>query len=129
MFPLLIALAPMAMLYPLWSNPVSAGEDDAVYYYPLRKMVGQALARWEWPISDSLTAGGAAVLADPQSAVFFPATWLFAIMPAKLAYSLSIFAAFGVAGLGAWVYLRRLGLVKPAACLGALAFMFCGFLN
>lgn len=127
MIPLLIALAPMAMLYPLWSNPVSAGEDDAVYYYPLRKMVGQALTRGQWPISDPLTAGGAPVLADPQSAVFFPATWLFAFMSAKLAYSLSIFAAFSVAGLGAWVYLRRLGLVRPAACLGAMAFMFCGF--
>ncbi len=125
--PLLIVLAPMAMLYPLWSNPISAGEDDVVYYYPLRSMVGESLARGQWPISDKLSAGGSAVLADPQSAVFFPATWLFAVMPAKLAYSLSIFAAFAVAGLGTWVYLRRLGLVRPAAFFGAIAFMFCGF--
>ena len=37
---LLILLAPGAMLYTLWGNPVSAGEDDIIYYYPMRKMVG-----------------------------------------------------------------------------------------
>ena len=40
---LLILGAPPVMLYTLWSNPVSAGEDDVIYYYPLRKMVGEAL--------------------------------------------------------------------------------------
>ena len=124
----LIVLAPMVMLYPLWSNPVSAGEDDIIYYYPLRKMVGQALREGRLPLYNELEATGTPLMADPQSAVLHPATWLFAAIDAKLAFSLSIFLAFSLAGGGAFVYLRRLGLSRPAATFGATAFMFCGFM-
>ncbi len=121
-------LLPMVMLYPLWSNPVSAGEDDVTYFYPQRVLVGQALRQGHWPVEDKLTATGVPVVADPQSAVFFPLTWLFAVLPGKLAYSLSIFAAFTIAGAGMFVYLRRLGLLLAASLTGAVAMMFCGFM-
>ncbi len=124
----LIFAAPMAMLYPLWSNPVSAGEDDVVYYYPLRKMAGQSLREGHWPVSNPYEATGIPLLADPQAAVMHPATWLFAALDAKSAYSISIFAAFWIAGFGAYAYLRKLALLRPAAAFGALAFMFCGFM-
>lgn len=124
---LFLIVLPMVLLVSLWRDPLSAGEDDVLYYYPLRVQVGRALARGEWPIVDPLTAGGTAVLGDPQAAVFFPATWLFAVLPPRLAYSLSIFAAFAVAGTGMWAYLRRLGLPQPAAAFGAVAFLLSGF--
>ena len=125
---LLILAAPPVMLWAIWVNPVSAGEDDVVYVYPLRQMVGQALREGRWPVNNPLEATGAPLMADPQSAVMFPATWLFAALPGKLAYSLSVFLAFSVAGGGAYLYLRGLGLVRPAATFGAVAFMFCGFM-
>lgn len=124
---LLILAAPAAMLYPLWSHPTSANEDDLIFYYPLRKMVGQALARGEWPMNNPLEATGGPLLSDPQAAGLHPTTWLFAVVPPKPAYSLSIFAAFSMAGLGALFYLRRLGLVEAAATFGAVVFMFSGF--
>ncbi|MBL7133055.1 MAG: hypothetical protein ISS78_03065, partial [Phycisphaerae bacterium] len=125
---LLIVSAPTVMLYPLWSNPVSAGEDDVMWFYPTRKLVGRALREGRWPVSTASEAGGAALMADPQSAVMYPATWLFAAMGAKTAYSLSIFTAFSLAGAGMYVYLRRLRLLRPAAVFGAVAFMFSGFM-
>lgn len=124
----LIILAPMIMLYPLWSNPLSAGEDDVIYYYPLRKMVGQSLRAGRLPLHNPLEAGGAPVMADPQSAVMYPPTWLFAAMSPKLAYSFSIFLAFSLAGAGMYLYLRRVGLMPPAATFGAVAMMFCGYM-
>jgi hypothetical protein len=124
----LILLAPAAMLYTLWGNPVSAGEDDAIYYYPMRKMVGEQLRKLQWPLENPHEATGTPLMADPQSAVMYPATWLFAVMPAKPAYSLSLMLGFAIAGLGTYAYLRRLGLVNGAAGFGALAMMFCGFL-
>jgi len=123
-----ILLAPMGMLYPLWSNPVSAGEDDVVYYYPLRKMVAEALGRGEMALYNPREATGAALMADPQAAAMYPPTWLFVALPDKGAYSLSIFLAFSIAGGGAYLTLRRLGLIRPAALFGAIAFMFCGFM-
>jgi len=123
-----IVLGPMAMLYPIWTNPVSAGEDDVVYYFPLRKMVGESLRRGRLPLYNPREATGMVLMADPQSAVMYPPTWLFAVLADKLAYSLSVFAAFSLAGGGAYVYLRRLRLMRPAAMFGAAAFMFCGFM-
>ncbi|MBI5723700.1 MAG: hypothetical protein HZA50_07075 [Planctomycetes bacterium] len=125
---LLLACLPMAMLYPLWLNPTSAGEDDVLYYYPVRKTTGQELAAGRLPIFTDREACGSAVFADPQTSIMYPTTWFFAAMEPKLAYSLSIFAAFGLAGVGAYLYLRRIGLLRPAAAFGATAFMFCGFM-
>ncbi len=124
----LIVLAPMVMLYPLWSNPVSAGEDDVMWFYPTRKLVGRALREGRWPVSTASEVGGPPLMADPQSAVMYPATWLFATMDTKTAYSLSIFTAFSLAGAGMYLYLRRLGLFRPAAVFGTIAFMFSGFM-
>ncbi len=123
----LILLAPAAMLYTLWGNPVSAGEDDVIYYYPMRKMVGEKLRKLQWPLENPHEATGTPLLADPQSAVMYPPTWLFAVMPAKPAYSLTLMLGFAIAGLGTYAYLRRLGLVNGAAGFGAVAMMFCGF--
>ncbi|HUS47247.1 MAG TPA: hypothetical protein VNA25_25175 [Phycisphaerae bacterium] len=127
--PILLILAlPPVMLHTLWLDPVSAGEDDLGYYYPLRVMVGAALREGRWPINNPLEATGAPLLADPQSAVMHPATWLFAVIDSPPAYALSIFAAFWLAGGGAWLYLRKIALARPAAMFGTVAFMFCGFM-
>lgn len=125
---LTLILLPAVMLYPLWQNPTSAGEDDVLYYYPVRVTVGEAMAEGTWPIHDERVAGGTPVFGDPQAAVLFPTTWLFAIWPAKLAYSVSLFVAFALSGVGMWVYLRSLGLCRRAAWMGAVAMMFCGFM-
>jgi len=125
---ILIVLAPTVMLYTLWGNPTSAGEDDVIYYYPLRKLVGQALREGRWPRVNHYEATGMPLMGDPQSAVMYPPTWLFAAGPAKRAYTLTLLLGFSLAGGGAYLYLRRVGLIRPAACFGAVAFMFCGFL-
>jgi len=124
----LIAAAPMVMLYPLWANPICAGEDDVVHYYPARKMVGDAIASFRLPVRNPHEATGAPLMGDPQSAVMYPPTWLFAAIDAKLAYSISIFMAFSLAGVGAYLYLRGLSANQAASAFSAVTFMFCGFM-
>ncbi len=123
-----LAALPMIVLYPLWTNPLSAGEDDVIYYYPLRAMVGDSLQQGRWPVHNPREAGGVPLMGDTQSAVLYPPTWLFAAIPNALAYSLNIFLAFAIAGVGMSAYLRQLGLRTVASSLGMPAFMFCGFL-
>ena len=120
--------APMVMLYTLWGDPLSAGEDDVIYYYPLRVMSAEQIRAGNWPVDNPREACGSALLADPQTAVMHPTTLLFVALDAKLAYSLSIFTAFALAGGGMWLYLRRLGLAGPAALFGTVVFTFCGFM-
>ncbi|MDY7009988.1 MAG: hypothetical protein SVV80_04465 [Planctomycetota bacterium] len=118
----------MGILYPLWTCPTSAGEDDVVYYFPLRTMVAGQVRSGQLPLWNAGEAGGVALLADPQSAVFFPPNWMFLFLPPRLAYSLCIFLTFALAGGGAYLYMRRIGLILPAAIFGAVAFEFCGFM-
>ncbi len=119
---------PMFMLAPLWEAPTSAGEDDVVYYFPLRYLVGQSLRAGQWPAWNPHEQCGMGLFADPQSAVLYPPTWLFAATEAKLAYSLNVFIAFALAGAGAYLYLRRVKLTVAAAVFGATAFQYCGFM-
>ncbi len=126
--PLLVVLAPLVMLWPIWLAPVSPSADDAIYYFPLRKLAGQAIRAELFGETQLAGWSLARVMADPQSAVMSPLTWLFAFVPPGVAYSLSVFAAFSAAGAGVYLYLRRIGLVRPAATFGAIAFAFCGFL-
>jgi len=120
--------APAAMLWPVWSNPVSAEEDDLIYFLPVREQVGQALREGRWPLDDPLEATGMPLMADPQTAVMYPPTWMFAFLPAKLAYSLSVFVAFSLAGAGMYLYLRRVRLDRTPAAFGAVALAFGGFM-
>ena len=119
---------PMGMLYTLWGDPLSAGEDDVIYYYPLRVMAAEQIRAGVWPVDNPREACGSALMGDPQTAVMHPTTLLFVALDAKLAYSLSIFTAFALAGGGMWLYLRRLGLAGAAALFGTVVFAFCGFM-
>ncbi|MFP4053759.1 MAG: hypothetical protein ACLFV7_07845 [Phycisphaerae bacterium] len=125
---LVLASLPAAVLSPLWEYPLSAGEDDVIYYYPLRVLAGRAISDGHWPMHNPWEATGMPLMADTQSAVMYPPTWLFAWLDGPMAYSLNIFLGFAIAGVGAWVYLRRLGLWRAPSFTGALAFTFCGFL-
>ncbi len=125
---LTLAVLPMFALLPLWGDPLSAGEDDVIYYYPLRTLVGRALSDGHWPVHNPWEATGMPLMADTQSAVMYPPTWLFMWLDGPLAYSLSIFLGFAIAAVGAWAYLRSIGLSRPPAFTGALAFTFCGFM-
>lgn len=124
----LLLLAPAGMLTTVWSDPLSAGEDDVVYFQPVRALVGEALAEGRWPLANPYEATGTALMGDPQTAVMYPVTWLFAVLDSRTAYTLSILLAFALAGVGTFVYLRRLGLVPSAALFGALAFAYGGFM-
>jgi hypothetical protein len=122
-----LVLLPAAMLAPVWLAPLGAGEDDLVYYWPLRSLVGEALREGRWPTSTPLEATGAPILADPQSAVMYPPTWLFAALDSLRAYTLNVWLAFSIAASGTFLYLRSLRLGRSAAFLGAAAFAFGGF--
>ena len=125
---LVLVVAPWVMLPTVGSNPLSAGEDDAVFFHPIRVMVGQSLARGDVPMANPHEATGSALMGDPQTAVMYPSTWLFAVLDGQRAYSLSILLAFVIAGLGAYFYLRRLALIRAASLAGALAFSMGGFM-
>lgn len=122
-----IMLAPGVMLAPVWLNAgLGAGEDDILYYYPARAFFRETINSGDWPSINPWTGLGRPYIADPQSAVFYPPTWLFALFTPSLAYSLSLWMHFSLALWGTYRLLRGMHLNRLAAVFGGLAFAFCG---
>ncbi|MBN1346668.1 MAG: hypothetical protein JXQ73_28515 [Phycisphaerae bacterium] len=122
-------LLPPVMLAPIWRLwGLSALEDGLLYYFPQRAWFGASLASGDWPLWHGLIYGGFPAFADPQIAMWYPATWLFAVLRPELAYPLSISLHHSLAGWLMYRLCRGLGRSRWAAVLAGVTFMFCGFM-
>ena len=126
---LLALLLPGVMLAPVWRlRGLGAGEDDILYYFPMRSFFGDTIRSGQWPVLNPWVGLGRPYLADPQTAVWYPFTWLFAALPPLVAYPLSLWLHYSLALWGMYRLLRAMSLDATAAFFGGVAFAFCGFL-
>jgi hypothetical protein len=126
---LIVAGAPGIMLLPVWRlHGLCAGEDDLLYYFPSRLFFHESLAESRWPWINPWSGLGRPFAADPQSALWYPTTWLFALLPPLIAYPLGLWLHYALGAWGGYRLLRGLGLDRRAALFGGVAFAFCGFL-
>lgn len=126
---LVVVLLPGVLLAPVWRLAgLGAGEDDILYFYPSRAFLHQTVRAGEWPWLNPWTGLGRPFAADPQAAVWYPATWLFAALPPLWAYPASLWAHYSLALWGMYRLLRALALNRQAALFGGIAFAFCGFM-
>jgi len=131
---------PGVVLFPAWRlGGLGAGEDDLLYYYPSRAFFRESLQAGRLPWLNPWTGLDRPYVADPQSAVFYPTTWLFAVLPTAWGYGASLWLHYSLALWGAYRLLRArggpyrdssaaAGVDWRAALFGAVAFAFCGFL-
>src|SRR4030043_1387456 len=79
------------------------------------------------PIWNPFNAGGTPFIANMQSSLFFPLSYLFYFMDIRYALILVPFAKLFLIGLFTYLYLQELGMSKKSSILGALAYNFAGF--
>jgi hypothetical protein len=102
-----LGLAPGIVLPLVWPLAgLGAGEDDVLYYLPARWFFHDAVQRGEWPWINPFTGLGRPFLADPQSAVFYPFTWMFAWFSPLYAYGAHIWLHHCIAAWGMYRLLR-----------------------
>lgn len=124
-----VVLLPGLLLAPVWRlGGLGAGEDDILHYFPMRGFFHDALEAGHWPWLNPWTGLGRPFAADPQTAVWYPITWLFAGLPPESAYPLSLWMHYSLALWGMYRLLRSSTLDRRAALFGGIAFAFCGFL-
>lgn len=97
-------------------------------FWPWRQLVKAALLQGQWPLWNPLLGNGTPLLANLQSAVFYPPNLLYLLMPVEQALTLSIILHLLLAGLFMYSYTRQLGLARFAATISALAYMFSGYI-
>ena len=82
----------------------------------------------EFPLWNPLVGNGAPLLANYQSAVFYPPNWLHLLLPPAHAASWLMVLHVLWAGVGMWFFTRGIGLRSFSRLVSALGFMLSGYL-
>jgi len=97
-------------------------------FAPWRQLVADAVRAGDWPLWTQALGSGAPLLANHQSAVFYPPHLLFLLFPVERALGYSLALHLALAGLFAWLWARQLGLGTLGRLVAALAYAGSGFL-
>ncbi len=126
----LAAVAPWqgaeAGLAGLSGNPVL--RDVTFQIQPWLVFLKRELAAGRWPVWNPYSFAGAPFWANGQSAPLFPLHLLFALLPLQLGFVVLPWLRIVIAGCGAWVFAREIGLSRPAALWATVGFPLSGML-
>jgi hypothetical protein len=128
---ILVALSIFAL--PLIRGEVFTFRDHTDYFQPLRWFTAQHLRAGVLPLWNPYSASGEPWLANPQTGVFYPPTWLFLLLPFERAYMGWLLVHLLVLGMGTYrlFAFRERRIAEPsafpgAALFGAVALMLSG---
>ena len=103
--------------------------DVQHYFYPYHKLAANLVAQGQLPLWNAYAFSGIPLLGDGQTALFYPPSWLFFILPGAAALNYDVLLQFCTAGLGMYLFVRSLGLARLPAFIAAVAYMFGGFMT
>lgn len=134
--PLLVLVSPFLLLAPVWlTGKALYWGTPSTQFIPWWWQAWQTLLGGELPLWNPLVGMGAPLLANYQSALFYPPTWIYFILAAlgglplmAWGQALLVAAHLAFAGWGMLSLLRRLGLAELGQTVGALAFSLSGYL-
>ena len=123
----LLVLVPLAVFIipTLAGHPVLVG-DNLIQNYPLRVLTGQQLRAGHLPLWNPLAFSGTPLLGALNSGSYYPATFLFVVLPNMVAWVLNLVLCYVSAGVGVYLLARWLGLRALASLLAALSYAYMG---
>lgn len=124
-----LLIAMLALLY----HRLLAGETlfwglPTLQFYPWREYAFDQLRAGHLPAWNPYLGGGAPLLANYQTAIFYPPNWLWLVVPGTLAMSLIAVLHIVWAWLGMWQFGGALRFSLWGRATGAFAFAFSGYL-
>jgi hypothetical protein len=108
------------------SKPI--GTDQIRFFYPVRKVVSNQLKMGETPLWNPYIFSGAPLLANYQSAIFSPLSFLMLIFEQMRAWQIETVAGPVMATFFMFLFLKSLGAGNKGGFIGAYAFGFSGFI-
>ena len=97
--------------------------------YPWKTQVVSALKAGEFPLWNPYNFSGAPLLANYQSQVFYPLTFLYFLMPQMTAWTIMVMLQPILGSIFLYLFATEIGLTSAAALLTALLFNFSSFAN
>lgn len=101
--------------------------DPVRQQYPWRNLAIEKLRNFELPLWNPYSLSGTPLLANMQSASFYPLNLTFFLFPFKYAWSLNVILQPLLGGIFLYLYLKNLRLNLFACLLSSTAFAFSGF--
>ncbi|MBV9897682.1 MAG: hypothetical protein JO020_26280 [Chloroflexi bacterium] len=124
-----LAVAALAFYYPLvFLGRALVDYDAFVYFYPQRVFLAQSLLAGRIPLWDPQLFLGAPFLANPQTAVLYPPSWLFLLGPVHTVYTVQLILHTFLAAYFTYLLVRHaFGTLPMAAAIAGIAYAFGGF--
>lgn len=97
-------------------------------FWPWHHLTKTIALSGEWPLWNPLLGNGTPLLANLQTAFFYPPNLIYLFMPVEHALMLSVILHLGLAGVTMYGYARQIRLSSFAALIAALTYMFSGYL-
>ncbi len=101
--------------------------DPVRQQYVWRFLSIEDLKKFSLPLWNPYSFSGTPLLANFQSAPFYPLNVLFFILPFNLAWAILVFSQPLFSGLFLYLYLRFMKISPTGSLLGAISFSFSGF--
>jgi membrane protein YfhO len=110
----------------IFSGKIPVFRDLISYFYPIKFSVAEAFRSGKLPLWDRHMAGGFPVLAEFQSAVFYPPSIAFLILPFYAGIQATFVFHYGLALFGSYVLFRSWKYSAFVSIIGSILFAFGG---
>jgi hypothetical protein len=128
--PALLAALVIVFLWPVILPPAGQappGDDIVAQFYPWSRIFVEGLRHGHLVLWNPYSFLGMPFQADPQVAVFYPVTWLFAAMDAGAVFGVALALHLWLAAFGMYALARTFDVSRPGALLSSITFAFGGF--
>ncbi len=124
-----VTLAPILyFITPILKGHVLCPGDGILQNVPFRVAAAQMIKAGYLPLWDPYIFSGMPLLAAAQPGILYPLNWFYLIFSPAAATNFMVVSSYMVAGLGAYLYARRIGTSVSGSMLTALAWQFSGAL-
>jgi Bacterial membrane protein YfhO len=110
----------------IFSGKIPFFRDLAPYFYPIKFSVAEAFKAGELPLWERRMAAGFPIMAGFQSAVFYPPSSAYFLLPFFAAVQFTFVFHYAVAASGSYVLFRSWKCPVFVAVIGAILFAFGG---
>lgn len=125
----IIALVPPVLFWRLFlEGQVLFWGVPLLQFYPWRRLAVEAIRAGHLPLWAHGLGNGAPLVANLQSALFYPLNVIYLVFPVEQAMGYSAVLHLALAGLFMHSYGRAVGLGRLASTIAALSYMLSGFL-
>ena len=123
----------LGLVLVVWLGRLLTGETlfwglPALQFYPWRSYAFDLMRAGQLPLWNPYNGGGAPLLANYQTAVFYPPNWLHLILPHVTAMNLLAVGHVIWAAIGMWTFGRACELPRFGRGVSTLAFALGGYL-